>query len=202
MQNGKVKWTDAVEDGYNNVCLKAMLQDTVTVLPAMQEPTTLTDLATGVQLTYDANDFEKNASVSMTVSANNSAAKQAETHLQNLHTDAKADSYTVTLYVNGKTVSTAPHGFIVQLPTPQYYTEKALCARLTNQGKVCVSFAEYGSTGISANIATDTLDASFLFVNLTLPGDLPMPSEDAVTAFFRAIIRLFEKIAPLFKDFI
>lgn len=198
VQNGKVIWTDAVKDGYNNVCLKAMLQDTVTALPAMQEPTTLTDLATGVQLTYDASDFEKNASVSMTVSANNSAAKQAEAHLQNLHPDAKASAYTITLYVNGKAVSTAEHGFIVHLPPPQYYTEKVLYARLTNNNNVCLSYTEQAKQNDPATIQTHTADAVFLQITLTPPSDIPMPSDALIAKFLNAIIKLFEKMIALF----
>ncbi len=202
VQNGRVVWSDAVTDGYNNVCLKAMLTDEESVSNAMISPKTLTDAATGICLEYDADDFDENANITMTVTVNDSAASRAERQLEILYTDATAVGYEVCLYADGKAVTTAAHGFTVQFPAPQYYSENALYARFTNADTVTLSCIKQEPSTASAGIPTDTLNAVFLYIRLTPQNDIPMPSNAAISAFLHTILRLFEKIIALFKNLI
>ncbi len=196
-RDGSCTWVDANKEGYNNVCVKAMLVNNQPQEPAIINPVTLTDPVTGVQVIYDANDFFAGSAVQLTVFANNSAAdKVKKTFTQDF--DVQAAGYSILLTVNGETVATAAHGFEVVLPVAHADSDFALGAQLDPTGKT-VTYTPAQAPDGTVQIKTDTLDGSFVCVHCTEqlpPSDVATPTQ----SLLNSILNFFRRIIQFFKD--
>ncbi|MBE6812796.1 MAG: hypothetical protein E7523_07925 [Ruminococcaceae bacterium] len=197
-RDGTCTWLDATKEGYNNVCVKAMLVNSQTQTSAMVSPTTLTDRTTGVQVVYDASDFFAGSAVQLTVFANNSAAdKVKKTFSQDF--DVQAAGYSILLTVNGEAVATAAHGFEIILPVTDTSFPYIRAAHLDPTGKTVYFFSAKEQDGM-LRFSTDTLNGSFVCVYYSAQEDSPPPVIspgsllDSILNFFRRIIQFFKDL--------
>lgn len=198
-RDGSCTWVDASKEGYNNVCIKALLVNGQSQKPGISTPVTLTDPVTGVQVIYDASDFFAGATATLTVFANNSAADK----VKNTYTtdcNVQAAGYSITLTINGEAVTRATHGFEVILPVFDTDSDPVLAAHLDANGKTVCYFDAQQPDG-TLRFATDTLDGSFVCLCCTAtqapPADTQEPTQsilDSILNFFRRIIQFFKNL--------
>lgn len=194
-------WIDTVEQGYNNTCVKACLVDTAQGQGTMQSPVTLVDRTTGIRLTYDAADFAANASVSLQVFANDSAAAFAKGQLADKFSSVTAAGYSVRLLVNGKAVTEADSGFRLILPfaDTDYDTLRAAQMTAAENGQTVYYFPEEEKDGF-VTLYTDALNGSFLTVGVSERLDISSPAVENNQSLITSILSFFRKLIDFFRN--
>ncbi len=197
-RDGSCTWLDASKEGYNNVCVKAMLVNGQSQKPAISTPITLNDPVTGVQVIYDAGDFFEGSTAALSVFANNSAADKVKNTFTADY-DVQAAGYSIVLTINGEAVTSAAHGFEVILPVIDTDCDFVLAAHLDANGKT-VSYADAQPLDGALRFSADTLDGSFVCLCCT-ETQAPQPdTEEPTQSILDSILNFFRRIIQFFRN--
>ncbi len=194
-------WIDAVEQGYNNTCVKACLVNGIKTAKTMQSPKTVIDRTTGIRLTYDAADFAAGATVSLQTTANTSAADFAKQQLSDKFAQVQTTGYTLRLTVNGKQVTTANAGFKIILPFADTSFSNLRAAQLTSTdaGQSLYYFPASEESGF-ITIQTDSLEGSFITAGYSARLDIESPSVQNNQSFLSSILSFFKRLIEFFRN--